>query len=93
MALGLAVPDGDLHLPVWALPGASSAVSLPLPGWAGHAVTVEPSFPTELGPWAVSWEATAGVLHVDHGGATPAARVLRVRREPGSPSEAADARR
>jgi len=78
---------------VWALPGAPSAVSLPLPGWAGRAVAVEPLFPTELGGWAVSWDAAAGVLHVDHGGATPTARVLRVRREPGIRPEGADAGR
>ncbi len=93
IALGLRAASGDLYLSVWALPGAPSAVSLPLPGWAGHAVTVEPLFPTELGAWAVSWDAAAGVLHVDHGGATPTARVFRVRRAPGIRLEGADAGR
>jgi len=81
VALGLAVPDGDLYLSVWALPGASPSVSLPLPGFAGRSVSVEPLFPTALGPWEVTWDASAGVLHVDDGGATPTARVLRVRSE------------
>ncbi|WP_354029376.1 glycoside hydrolase family 36 protein [Curtobacterium sp. 1544] len=93
VALGLRAASGDLYLSVWALPGASSSVSLPLSGWAGRTVTVEPLFPTELGAWDVSWDAAAGVLHVDHGGATPTARVLRVRREPGTPPEGADAGR
>ncbi|WP_439691092.1 glycoside hydrolase family 36 protein [Curtobacterium sp. SP.BCo] len=81
VALGLAAPDGDLYLSVWALPGASPSVSLPLPGFAGRSVSVEPLFPTALGPWEVTWDASAGVLHVDSGGATPTARVLRVRSE------------
>ena len=93
VALGLAVPDGDLYLSVWSLPGASSAVSLPLPAFLGRSVTVEPLFPTELGAWDVSWDASAGVLHVDHGGATPTARVLRIRREPATRPEGADAGR
>jgi hypothetical protein len=93
VALGLRAASGDLYLSVWALPGAPSAVSLPLPGFLGQSVTVSPLFPTELGAWAVSWDAAAGVLHVDHGGATPTARVLRVRREPGTPPEGADAGR
>jgi alpha-galactosidase len=93
VALGLRAASGDLYLSVWALPGASSSVSLPLSGWAGRTVAVEPLFPTELGAWDVSWDAAAGELHVDHGGATPTARVLRVRREPGTPPEGADAGR
>lgn len=93
IALGLRAASGDLYLSLWALPGAPSAVALPLPGFFGQSVTVSPLFPAELGGWAVSWDAAAGVLHVDHGGATPTARVLRVRREPGIPSEGADAGR
>jgi alpha-galactosidase len=93
VALGLRAASGDLYLSVWALPGASSSVSLPLSGWAGRTVTVEPLFPTELGAWDVSWDAAAGVLHVDHGGATPTARVLRVRRELRIRPEGADAGR
>lgn len=81
VALGLAVPDGDLYLSVWSLPGASSAVSLPLPAFLGRSATVSPLFPTELGAWDVSWDAAAGVLHVVNGGATPTARVLRLRAE------------
>ena len=79
VALGLRAASGELYLSVWALPGASSAVSLPLPGWVGRAVTVEPLFPTELGPWSVTWDAASGSLEVANGGSTPAARVLRVR--------------
>jgi alpha-galactosidase len=93
VALGLRAASGDLYLSVWALPGAPSAVSLQLPGFFGQSVTVSPLFPTELGAWAVSWDAAAGVLHVDHGGATPTARVLRVRRQPGASPEGADAGR
>jgi len=91
VALGLEVPDGDVFLSVWALPGASAAVSLPLPGWAGRTAAVEPLFPTALGSWSASWEASTGVLHVDHGGVTPTARVFRVRREPDFRSQGADA--
>ncbi|MFJ3035626.1 glycoside hydrolase family 36 protein [Curtobacterium pusillum] len=89
IALGLRTASGDLYLSVWALPGAPSVVSLLLPGFFGQSVTVSPLFPTELGAWEVSWDATAGVLRVDHGGATPTARVLRIRRAP----EGADAGR
>lgn len=79
VALGLDVPGGDLYLSVWALPGAGASVSLPLPGRAGLSVTVEPLFPTALGAWDVTWDRAAGVLHVVNAGATPTARVLRVR--------------
>ncbi|WP_439690563.1 glycoside hydrolase family 36 protein [Curtobacterium sp. SP.BCp] len=82
VALGLAVPDGDLFLSVWALPGAPSSVSVPLPALASSArgsVSVSPVFPVGLGAWGVSWDAAAGVLHVDHGGTTPTARVFRIR--------------
>lgn len=81
LALGLRATSGELYLSVWALPGAGSSVSLPLSGFAGQEVVVEPLFPTALGSWSVSWEASAGVLHVGHGGATPTARVFRVRPE------------
>ncbi len=93
VALGLDVPDGDLYLSVWALPGASSSVSLPLPALVGQPVAVSPLFPTAIGAWEVSWDADAGVLHVDHGGATPTARVFRVRRDPGVRSGGAGAGR
>ncbi|MBT1681225.1 glycoside hydrolase family 36 protein [Curtobacterium aurantiacum] len=79
VALGLAVPDGDLFLSVWALPGASASVSLPLPAFAGQTVVVEPLFPTALGSWSVAWDAASGSLEVTNGGSTPTARVLRVR--------------
>ncbi|TDN43340.1 alpha-galactosidase [Curtobacterium flaccumfaciens] len=81
LSLGLRAASGDLYLSVWALPGASSAVSLPLGslGRTGADVTVEALFPTALGPWSVSWDGASGELHIDHGGATPTARVFRVR--------------
>jgi alpha-galactosidase len=85
VALGLQAASGsgssDLFLSVWALPGAGSSVSLPLPEFVGLAVSVTALFPTELGAWDVTWDAAAGVLHVANGGATPTARVLRVRPE------------
>ncbi|TCL73361.1 MULTISPECIES: glycoside hydrolase family 36 protein [unclassified Curtobacterium] len=81
LALGLRAPSGDLYLSVWSLPGASGSVSLPLPGFAGQAVVVEPLFPTALGSWSVTWDAASGSLEVANGGATPTARVLRVRPE------------
>lgn len=81
LSLGLRAASGDLYLSVWALPGASSLVSLPLGslGRTGADVTVEALFPTALGPWSVSWDGASGELHIDHGGATPTARVFRVR--------------
>ncbi|ROP64148.1 glycoside hydrolase family 36 protein [Curtobacterium sp. PhB115] len=81
LALGLRAPGGDLYLSVWALPGAGSSVSLPLPGFVGQAVVVEPLFPTALGSWSVAWDAASGSLEVTNSGATPTARVLRVRPE------------
>ncbi|MCS5488285.1 alpha-galactosidase [Curtobacterium flaccumfaciens pv. beticola] len=81
VALGLAVPDGDLYLSVWSLPGGPPSVALPLAGYAGRSVSVTALFPTEAAPWTVSWDASAGVLHVDDGGTTPTARVFRVRTE------------
>ncbi len=78
VALGLRAASGDLYLSVWSLPGAPRTVAVPLdPG----PVVVEPLFPTAAAPWAVSWDEVAGVLHVDNGGATPTARVFRVRTE------------
>jgi alpha-galactosidase len=93
VALGLQAPSGELFLSVWALPGASSAVSLPLPAFRGRSVSVSALFPTTLGAWDVTWDTAAGVLHVVNGGATPTARVLRIRRAPGFPSEGADSGR
>ncbi|WIB78751.1 alpha-galactosidase [Curtobacterium sp. MCPF17_002] len=81
VALGLRAPSGELFLSVWALPGAGSAVSLPLPDLVGRSVSVSAVFPTSLGAWDVTWDAAAGVLHVANGGATPTARVLRIRPE------------
>ncbi|WP_416394500.1 MULTISPECIES: glycoside hydrolase family 36 protein [unclassified Curtobacterium] len=79
VALGLRAAAGDLYLSVWSLPGASAAVSLPLPGFAGQAVVVEPLFPTVLGSWSAMWDAASASLEVANGGATPTARVFRVR--------------
>ncbi len=80
VALGLRAAAGDLYLSVWSsLPGASAAVSLPLPGFAGQAVVVEPLFPTVLGSWSATWDAASASLEVANGGATPTARVFRVR--------------
>lgn len=82
VALGLRTASGDLYLSVWSLPGTSRTVALPLaPGPAPGRVVVEPLFPTAVAPWTVSWDGAAGVLHVDNGGATPTARVFRVRIE------------
>ncbi len=77
IALGLAVPGGDLFLSVWSLPGAPDSVSLPVPTLRGRDVSVEPLFPREAGPWTATWE--DGVLHLDNGGVTPTARVFRIR--------------
>jgi alpha-galactosidase len=85
VALGLAVPGGDLYLTVWSLPGGPASVSIPLAGFIRREVTVTPFFPADLGSWEVSFEPSVGLLHVGDGGTSPTARVFRIRTEGADP--------
>ena len=79
IALGLRAASGELYLSVWSLPGAPDAVTLPLAGFLGRDVVVESLFPVEVAPWVPSWDREEGVLRLTNGGATPTARVFRIR--------------
>ncbi len=79
IALGLRATSGELYLSVWSLPGAPDAVTLPLDGFRGRDVVVEPLFPVEVAPWVPAWDQEEGILRLTNGGATPTARVFRIR--------------
>jgi alpha-galactosidase len=77
IAVGLATAEA-LHLTVWELSGAGGAQVLPLPGFSGRTVHIDPVFPRDRGGWTWSWDATSGLLTVAVEVGVPSARVVRI---------------
>ncbi|WP_026923711.1 glycoside hydrolase family 36 protein [Glycomyces arizonensis] len=84
-------PANEAVVTVWRLPGAPSAIELPLPALRGRDLAHEQLFPAPgtpgTGEWDTIWDADAGVLRVETDAPAPTARVLRVAAPPHAPKE------
>jgi alpha-galactosidase len=81
VSLGLR-PDtggaGPTYLMCWRRPGAPRELRCEIPHLAGRGVRAEIAYPAGLAPWATSWDAGSGLLALDAGEPTPAARLIRL---------------
>jgi alpha-galactosidase len=78
VSLGLRPDEGPTYLSIWRRPGASPELRCQVPHLTGRSVRAEIVYPAGLAPWATSWDAGSGLLTVNAGEPTPAARLIRL---------------